>query len=203
MMSCISNMKQIVAAAKLYADDWGGVLPHVGSYDGDFCGTWTPGPYWGEAIRDYLKGSEEMYVCPTVGMHGSPSYAWNRHLSRCPERLVEWPTTCPLAWDWVPGVVTAPGIPLDPPADPKRRGSETRWAYCPAVAGVSKADMASACSRHIGGLVLGFMDGHATFERPTSERFTKAADGPMPWPSEMDRGILISMYPRDPMAPSD
>jgi prepilin-type processing-associated H-X9-DG protein len=200
---CISNLKQIVIAARMYADDWEGVLPDVGSYDGDFCGNWTPGPFWGDAIRQYVKASDDIFKCPSVHDLPAPSYGWNRHLSRCPEKLVEYPTLCPLAWDWVPGLETAPGIPLDPPDDPGKRGSETRWGYYPAVAGAGKADLARACSRHAGGLILGFVDGHVKFERPTSERFAKAADGPMPWPTDEQRGLVITMYPRDPNAHGD
>ena len=200
---CISNLKQIVMAAKMFADDWDGAFPNVGSYpDGEFYGdVWTPGKYWGDTVRDYLRAGEEIFKCPAVRDQEAPSYAWNRHLSHYREDRLRLPTTTPLAWDWVPGQPTAPGIPLDP--DPK---SLDNWGYYPTSGAPHKSDMARACSRHVGGLILGFVDGHAKFERPTqwtpqnrAGRFMPCDDKAMPWPPPGARGIVISMYPQDPM----
>jgi prepilin-type N-terminal cleavage/methylation domain-containing protein/prepilin-type processing-associated H-X9-DG protein len=209
--SCISNQKQIVAAAKMYSDDWESTFPFVGTYSNGFYGSWnTSGaPYWGDAIRDYVKASGEIYKCPSVKNQAEPSYAWNRHLTGYPEALVQYPTTTPMCWDWVPGGVisggdakldTAPGIPLNP-----NPNDDAGWGYYPTNTGASNIDMAKACSRHAGGLILGFVDGHAKFERPTrwlpnntSGRFMACNDGAMLWVDANYRGIVISMYPSDP-----
>lgn len=201
--ACISHLKQIVMAAKMFADDWEGVFPNVGSYpEGKFYGdVWTPGKYWGDIIRDYVRAGEEIFKCPAVRNQEAPSYAWNRHLSHYREDRLQLPTTTPLAWDWVPREQTAPGIPLDPDPD-----SLDKWGYYPAGGALDKTDMARACSRHAGGLILGFVDGHAKFERPTrwtpqnrTGRFMACDDKAMRWPPKEYRGIVISMYPRDPM----
>jgi len=196
---CISNQKQIVIAAKMFADDWEGVLPDVGSYSNN----WFFGGGWGDAspswnapdgpIYDYVKAGQEVFVCPAVRNQAAPSYSWNRHLSHLAEAMVQYPTTCPLIWDGRPGTKSAAGIPLDPDPD-----DETKWGYYPPGAGGPEA---LAASRHAGGLILGFLDGHAKFERPTSGRFQKCNDdrGIPPFPTGDDAGIKISMYPMDPM----
>jgi prepilin-type N-terminal cleavage/methylation domain-containing protein/prepilin-type processing-associated H-X9-DG protein len=208
--SCISNQKQIVAAAKMYADDWESTFPLVGTYNSGFFGSWSQGMYWGDAVRDYVKASGEIYKCPSVKNQPEPSYAWNRHLSGYPEALIQFPTTTPMCWDWVPGgrpsgadarLETAGGIPLNPAED------DNAWGYYPQAGNhaTSNAEMAKACSRHAGGLILGFVDGHAKFERPTrwlpnntSGRFMASDDQKMPWVSAEYRGIVISMYPSEP-----
>ena len=105
--------------------------------------------------------------------------------------MVGFPTTCPLVWDGVAGRLTEPGIPLDPnPADPN---DETRWAFYPS--GGTDGPAALAASRHAGGLILGFLDGHAKFERPSSGRFQRCRDDRNPgFPSGEDAGIKITMY---------
>jgi len=213
---CIRNQKQIVAAARMYAQDWEGVLPDVGRYtdtNGWFYGNrWEDGPDWSASdspIRDYLNGGDEVFVCPNVADQPSPSYAWNRHLSGFPKDFVQYPATCPLVWDWVPGESTAPGIPLDPICDC------AFWGWYP-VGGdeAARCAMAKACSRHQrqreygrpDGLILAFVDGHASFEWPTrwrvnntAGRFMDSADYARPWPPPDYSGSVISMYPRDPM----
>jgi prepilin-type processing-associated H-X9-DG protein len=197
---CISNLKQIVVAAKMFSNDWDGVLPAVGTYpEGKPYGeVWTPGRDWRELIGDYLRGADQVFVCPAVKDQPAPSYGWNRHLSGYQERKIQFPTTTPLVWDWVPGELTAPGIPLDP--DPE---SWDDWGYYPSGGARNKADMARACSRHVGGLIMGFVDGHAKFLRPTSYpggQVMPCDDQAMPWPPLEERGVVISMYPEDPIA---
>jgi hypothetical protein len=206
--ACISNQKQIVAAAKMYADDWDSTFPCVGDYSNWFYGAWDPGdaPQWMVAIRDYVKASPEVFQCPLVEQQPSPSYAWSRHLTAYPEALIQYPHTTPLCWDWVPGRDTAPGIPLDP-----GWSGLGEWGYYPTNTGASNAEMARACSRHRegsslpGGLVVAFTDGHARLVIPTrwtpettSGRFMPCDDGAMPWVPADYRGIVISMYPADP-----
>ena len=200
--SCVHNQKQIVLAAKMYADDHGGVFPNVGRYTGarvKFAGKWTEGRFWGDVIRKYVKHPKEVYRCPSVRKQPSPSYAWNRHLSDYPEKLIEYPTATPLCWDWVSGQPTAPGIPLNPPPYDTANW-ESAWDFYPGMSTPSRKEMAAACSRHAGGLVLGFADGHAKFERPVEERFQRCEDRPMPgFPTGADAGIKLSMYPQDPV----
>jgi prepilin-type processing-associated H-X9-DG protein len=199
---CISNTKQLVMAAKMFADDWDGVFPDVGSYPKrlSYGPKWTPGPDWREVLRDYLRAGDHVFKCPAVSHAASPSYAWNRHLSKYPEAEVAFPSSTPMCWDWVPGVLTAPGIALDP-AD-----RLDQWGFYPSGAGADKRDMGLACSRHGGGLILAFVDGHAQFARPSrwtkrnlSGRVMACDDDAMPWPAEDYRGEVVSMYPQDPM----
>jgi prepilin-type N-terminal cleavage/methylation domain-containing protein/prepilin-type processing-associated H-X9-DG protein len=202
---CISNQKQIVIAAKMFADDWEGVLPYVGKYSNDWW--WGTGwgdsdPAWNDAdgpIYDYVKAGQEVFVCPAVRNQAAPSYSWNRHLSNLAEAMVQYPTTCPLIWDGRPGAKSAGGIPLDP--DPDDPDNEDAWEHYPEGAGGQEA---LAASRHAGGLILGFLDGHAKFERPTSipkgGRFQRCKDNRNAgYPQQDDAGIKISMYPMDPM----
>jgi len=210
LAACISNQKQLALAMRQYSDDWDGVLPDVGTYSKGFYGTWDSegAPHWMDAIGPYVRAGASVYRCPVVGDQPSPSYGWNRHLTGIPEAMIQFPTSCPLLWDWVPGVETSPGIPLDPVWGPDS------WGYYPTNTGASNRDMARACSRHEeasslgvpGGLVLGFVDGHAKFERPTrwtsqntDGRFMACDDDAMPWPPAEYWGVVISMYPQDPM----
>jgi hypothetical protein len=203
---CISNQKQIALAARMYDADWE-AFPVVGRYSNQFYGTWddSDAPHWTDVLDPYLR-NPGAYRCPLVENRPAPSYAWNRHLSGVREWYIQYPTACPLTWDWVPGRDTAPGIPLDPGLY-----GLGEWGYYPTNTGASNAEMAGACSRHRegsslpGGLVLAFVDGHAKFEIPTrwtaqntSGRFMACDDGAMPWPPADYRGIVISMYPADP-----
>ena len=198
---CISNQKQIVIAAKMFADDWEGVLPYVGTYtdtNGWFYGnSWEDHGNWslGDGpIYDYVRAGQEVYKCPAIRNQDAPSYSWNRHLSHLAEAMVQFPTTCPLIWDGVAGRLSAPGIPLDQ-QDSSKEESFLFWPY-----GSADGPLGLATSRHAGGLILGFLDGHAKFERPTSGRFQPCKDGPSaPFPKDEDAGIKISMYPMDPM----
>ena len=208
---CMFNQKQVVMAARMYAADWDGVFPWVGNYSSVFWGAWDPAgaPFWGETLRDYLRRGDLALKCPNVITQPGPSYAWNRHLSSFPEDLVEYPAVCPLTWDWTPGYDTAPGIPLDP------QGECHLWAFYPSGSGLPDPwQMGHACCRHerppvdwelTRGLILAFVDGHASFELPTQwtpahadGRFMRCEDGVMPWPPHSYRGKVISMYPMDP-----
>ena len=197
---CISNQKELVVAATRYAQDHDGLLPDIGTYSNGFHGSWRPGADWRDLIRDYVRASDIVYRCPTVSRRPSPSYAWNRHLSGYPLAGVEYPATTPLIWDWVPGHETAPGIPLD-------LEGLTFWPSGTDLP--SRKDMRQAVTRHGGGgrgLVLAFVDGHASFERParctpqgTGSRFMPCEDRATRRPPQAARGIAISMYPQDPM----
>jgi prepilin-type processing-associated H-X9-DG protein len=203
--TCINNQQQIIMMALLYADDWDGVLPDVGSYPGGACwgDTWTEAAQRWDAydapIVDYIKGAADLYKCPLVDSLPSPSYAWNRHLSSYLEPMIRYPSTTPVTWDWVPGRLTAPGIPLD--LDAKR-------PFWPSGSGLPiREDMNAAVTRHGGGLIVGFMDGHAALIRPTrwtpqtpDGNFMPSDDKALPWPPKEYQGRVISMYPQDPMA---
>jgi prepilin-type processing-associated H-X9-DG protein len=82
--SCSTNLKQLVLAAKMYADDWDGMLPSADS--------------WVSDLRDYLRGPSEVLRCPErpdleVG------YAMNRALSGYPEALALDPMNTPLFFE--------------------------------------------------------------------------------------------------------
>jgi len=55
----------------MHADGWEGVFPDVGCYFGRrFYGPeWTAGRLCAAAIRDYLKGADEVFKCPNVRSH--------------------------------------------------------------------------------------------------------------------------------------
>jgi len=194
LANCISNQKQIVLAAKMYVADWDGQYPVVGSYaGGGWFGTgWTDGDPWGDLIDPYVKAKQEIYRCPVVRNHPAPSYAWNRHLTGAPEALIEYPSTCPVCWDWTPGYETAPGIPVEEGGN---------WSY-PAGDGLpSEGDMYEAVTRHFDGLVVGFSDGHAKFLHATrwtstnvGGKFMLSHDDRSFWPPPEYRGTVISMH---------
>jgi prepilin-type processing-associated H-X9-DG protein len=199
--SCIAHLKQIVTAARMYADDHDGMFPDVGTYSHGFFGEWTEGADWsapGGPLAEYLKASDEIFRCPSARDRARPSYSWNRHLSRVREADVEYPTSTPLVWDGVPGVRTAAGIPL-------QHSSDGKWVFSP-TGGKPSQQQTEAATRHYGGLIMGFADGHVRFERPmrwapqnVGGRFMECDDTARPWPPKEYRGILISMYPKDPM----
>ena len=195
LANCVSNQKQVVLAAKMYVADWDGQYPVVGSYaDGGSFGTgWTDGAKpWGDLIDPYVKAKQEIFRCPVVRNQPAPSYAWNRHLTGAPEALIEYPTVCPVCWDWTPEHQTAPGIPVE---------SHGTWSY-PAGDGLpSEGDMYDAVTRHFSGLVLGFADGHAKFMHPTrwtptnvGGKFMLSHDDRSFWPPQEYRGSVISMH---------
>jgi prepilin-type processing-associated H-X9-DG protein len=203
--TCIANQKCLVCMALLYADDYDGVLPPVGSYPEGACwgDTWTEAAQRWDAydapIANYIKETGDLSRCPIVKSRPAPSYAWNRHLSSYPEPMIRYPSTTPVTWDWVPGELTAPGIPLDV------TGETPFW---PSGSGLpARRDMRMAVTRHGGGLIVSFMDGHVSFVRPTrwtpqtpDGEFMPSDDRAMPWPPKEYQGTVISMYPQDPMA---
>jgi prepilin-type N-terminal cleavage/methylation domain-containing protein/prepilin-type processing-associated H-X9-DG protein len=201
--ACISNQKQIVLAAKMYSDDWEGILPNIGTYSSGFFGSWTAGPDWTAVngpIYDYVRAGQEIYQCPSVKGQGI-SYSWNRHVSGYPEGLVLYPSTTPLVWDGIPGQRDAPGIPL--------QDATGAWVFSP-TGGTPNQQTIDGASRHAGGLIIAFIDGHAAFTRPSmwtsanlGGKVLRATDNAVPgvWPTGGTAaylGQVITPYPSDP-----
>jgi len=71
--ACISNVRQILMAVKLYEADYGALPVHMGP---------TPAQHWISKIDPYVNSKDDIFVCPLDKTHGEV-YAWggNRNCS--------------------------------------------------------------------------------------------------------------------------
>lgn len=154
---CASNLRQLAMAISMYAEDYGGLLPYVGYLD--TASQWQGnGWLWAELIQPYVM-NEGVFSCPTT--RGAVSYGMNGLVSGAGSDSVEWPSQTVLLSDYQPLQQWAPWDPGQPayqialdverqdPADP---GSPLKDCF----------------TRHQGGAVYAFLDGHVKRLRPNS-----------------------------------
>lgn len=63
---CISNLRQLLMAAKMYEADWGVLPVHMGT---------QPSEYWVSKIDPYVKSKDDIFICPSDHTNGK-EYRW-------------------------------------------------------------------------------------------------------------------------------
>jgi prepilin-type N-terminal cleavage/methylation domain-containing protein/prepilin-type processing-associated H-X9-DG protein len=80
--SCASNMKQLVLASLMYAQDYDEIMP--GWNHGPGCNPVTLGTVWKHVVYPYVKNTQQ-YLCPSQGT-GDDSQCWGY----IPEAKAQW-----------------------------------------------------------------------------------------------------------------
>ncbi len=146
--ACLSNMRQISMAQRLYIDDWNEQFPMWWSYDPN--GRLAPYTFWTETFQPYLKGRDVLRC---------PAFAWSPEGEAEGERLADYALLT-----WGPGGTGSASDPYWQWAGPPlslsavRRPSETFNL----VDGYTTTEITRGLyARHRDGMNLGFVDGHA------------------------------------------
>ncbi len=156
--SCLSNVKQIVLAALMYAEDYDENYPAY-SIDGTYPysnGTWVG--VWYKLIEPYLK-NQQILACPSYSFRraegaadaDTSGYGWNRHIittdgwSRCAMADFEHPSQTVLTAD--------------------AGGNSNYRIYHQAYYSSCSSSSTYVDPRHNGGANVGLMDGHAKWYR--------------------------------------
>lgn len=83
-VACMNNMKQLVLAVKMYADDNKNQFP--------------PAATWCDAIQPAV-GSDKLFKCPAAGSENRCSYAFNARLASAAENKIEVAATTVLIFE--------------------------------------------------------------------------------------------------------
>ncbi len=154
--ACASNVKQIMLAIQMYAQDYDEMLPFAWDYAGYVnTGIYL---YWWVVLQPYVK-NEQIFVCPSTRLN--PGYVWN--YPHMPYRTD--PNWTPdlrknmLAWWKRPAQVM---VIAD--RDAEHPCGWSIFMYCPfeswASAYWTDPYTANVGHHHNGGANVGFLDGH-------------------------------------------
>jgi len=201
--SCLSNVKQLALASRMYVQDWDEAWP---PYDSVY---WDPATFWPTLYEPYIR-SWEIYWCPSESRRGKgihrPSYSFNggqwMHgqdwfmpgkpgenpgLSLLPTFLasVRRPVKCALVWD-----------DCNSPQYSGLYGGSLGKFYKSGVMEYYGQPhvwvLGSLAGRHNDGDNIGFVDGHAKWYYTQGEEVHVATDpsGPemyqYPWDADLD-----------------
>ncbi len=172
--ACISNVKQVVLAIKMYTEDFDEMLPlgqyaTVGGEDGLFL---PDRLQWFDTVFPYVRNSE-LYRCPEI-RRLMPGYGMNGVCSG--ESLGA----------FYDASIKILSVDMQNAADPLTNAGE--WA----VAWDGSAKLANGnvhADRHNGGAIYGFLDGHVKWHKESMVTAKNSAGQSLMWDpySEPDR----------------
>ncbi|NLO04451.1 MAG: DUF1559 domain-containing protein [candidate division WS1 bacterium] len=149
--SCLANVKQLMLALHMYAQDYDGVMC-------PFTTTGTGGMRWPQLLQPYVKNAQ-IFWCPSSPKPASVTYPWDSNSAMGYGMSYTW--TFPY------GTNDNGPYPIDAAPDPTSlvyivdATNMTCWGYDPQGLHGNNSYFNYVAKRHNGGANVGWVDGHA------------------------------------------